>query len=229
MLTAPTMTHPSEHSAAGANPTIRLAIVEDNPTMRRLLAATFSQAADFEVCASFSSAEEAHDHTGWGEVDVVLVDLELPGMPGTNFISWLQRHHPLVRAVAYTAHDNEEVFFQAIRAGALGYVVKDGNLQELPNQLRSVKQGGAALSPRVAIMMVRAIGQPVQAKQLEPLSLREIELLKLFAAGLRYKEVGSALSISANTVHTHASRIYAKLDVSNRKEALRIARLAGLI
>lgn len=96
--------------------------------------------------------------------------------------------------------------------------MKDGNIRDLPGQVRAVHRGGAALSPPVAIMMIQSIGTPPGSLQVEPLSHREIELLKLFGEGMRYKEAAEALSISAHTVHTHASRIYAKLGVANRKQ-----------
>jgi DNA-binding NarL/FixJ family response regulator len=160
---------------------------------------------------------------------MLLADLELPGMSGVRFIGWLQSRHPRVQAVAYTGHNNEEVFFGALRAGAVGFILKEGAIHELPGQLRSIRRGGAVLSPPVAASLVRAMVGSPQGIQVEPLSQREIDLLRLFADGLRYKEAAEVLAISPNTVHAHASRIYAKLNVAKRQEAIRVARLVGLI
>ena len=201
---------------------IRLAIVEDEPILRNQLAHFFGELPDFSVVASCGSAEELLESLDCS-IQVALIDLGLPQLSGSDLILALKQRVPEIQCVAHTVFENPPKVFQALRAGAVGYLVKGCSLEELGNALRTLEQGGVPLTPRIARLLV----QQFQVEPNSSVSLREQEILGLLSQGHSYKQVGEQLFLSAHTVHTHVKNIYQKLGVTSRQQAVSEGRRFG--
>jgi DNA-binding NarL/FixJ family response regulator len=220
------MSHPpSSILGADAPPALtfplRLSIVEDDPTVRALLQDFLCDGTEFE-CVSVSDSMEAF----WKELDLMLppqlllLDLSLPGQGGLAALPQLLERLPNLRVLVQTMLDNADTVFQALRAGAGGYVVKSATpLAEYRQALLEVARGGTAMSPAVA-RKVLAFFTPSVQQQPELLSERETEVLQGLIDGLSEKLVAARLNISYATVHVHVRRIYKKLQVNSRGELL---------
>ena len=182
-------------------PPLRIAIVEDNDPLRDALVTVLAGDEGIKVVAAYADAETALRENNWSDTEVLLVDLELPGMKGVELIRRVHRDHPHIASAVHTVHEDRELVFHAIEAGAKGYVLKGIEPEALADQLRLLQRGEAPLSPPIAMMLMRALGPHSTIPQSEPLSVREIELLKLLSEGDRYKEVADKLNISPHTVH----------------------------
>jgi len=215
-------------------------IVEDEPAMQERLRYVLSTLGCDEnrisVTDSVTGARQLLDKQGYG---VVLVDIGLPDGSGVELIGWLQAHHPGVPAVVISAWRTEEIIFAALRAGAIGYLLKERDDIELGIALRSIEQGGAPIDPSIArhILAWLATHQPlpaeaaVQASGKAPAALtrRERKILELVSQGLSNRDMAESLSISRLTVECHTKNIYRKLAVSSRTEAVFEGRRHGLL
>ncbi|MFQ3608806.1 MAG: response regulator transcription factor [Chloroherpetonaceae bacterium] len=200
--------------------TIRVAIVEDTASYRKAIASMLDQADDFECVAKFSSAEEAINQMIDHKPDVVLMDIGLPKMSGIEAIKALKSMMPSIRILMLTVIDDSEKIFSALQAGASGYLLKDTPPEKLLEAIRDVHSGGSAMSSQVARRVIAYFQQPAPPEEALDLTTRERELLDYLAKGYTYKEIGNKLFISEHTVRTHIHRIYEKLHVRNRTEAL---------
>jgi DNA-binding NarL/FixJ family response regulator len=188
------------------------------------------------VTDSVAGARQLLDKQGYG---VVLVDIGLPDGSGVELIGWLQAHHPGVPAVVISAWRTEEIIFAALRAGAIGYLLKERDDIELGIALRSIEQGGAPIDPSIArhILAWLATHQPLPAeaavqtsgKAPAALTRRERKILELVSQGLSNRDMAESLSISRLTVECHTKNIYRKLAVSSRTEAVFEGRRHGLL
>ena len=203
---------------------IKIALVDDDERCRQILLQTLSQQADFEVTATCHDAEELLEQIQSHAPDVVLVDLGLPGMGGQQLIAQLKQSHPAVECIAHTVFEEAGTVLAALRAGAAGYLLKGCTPAELVRSLRTLSDGGAPLTAKIARTLIREV-QPSH----DPLSDREHEVLKALSDGYSYKEVAARLVVSSHTVHTHVKNIYEKLQVSGRRQALDKARQQGWI
>lgn len=201
---------------------IKIALVDDDERCRRSLVQTLSTAEDFEITAVCGDAEELLEKLEAHLPEVVLVDLGLPGMGGQELIGRLRDSHPAIECIAHTIFEEPGTVLAALRAGAAGYLLKGSTPTELLRSLRSLSEGGAPLTARIARLLIREV-QPSQ----DPLSDREHEVLKALSDGYSYKEVAAHLVVSSHTVHTHVKNIYEKLQVSGRRQALDKARQQG--
>ena len=202
----------------------KIAVIDDSPEVREALTEILSAALDFQVGAVAASAEEfLVQLQGYPELDVALVDLGLPGMSGAELIGELSRQRPEIACVAYTVYEDAASVFAALRAGAVGYLVKGESAVRLLSSLRCLDEGGAPLTPRVARMMLSEFQRETPC----PLSARELQVLSALADGKTYKETACELVISGHTVHTHVKNIYEKLQVEGRREAVDKARRHG--
>lgn len=208
---------------------IRLLIVEDDEGLLNSISRIMAMQPDIDVVGSYVSTEEAMETTDWSEVDVMLVDLSLPGVSGVDLIASATFQNPQLYSLVHTAHDDRESLFAALRAGAVGYVIKGMPVLETLEAVRAVSIGTPTLSPSVARYLIDEFRSRSSTKPDEALSSREIDLLHLSAQGLIYKEIGDRLSISSGTVHSHIKRIYRKLQVANREQALRRAQALGYL
>jgi DNA-binding NarL/FixJ family response regulator len=205
---------------------IRVAVVDDHPVVRQGLVAALEDEADFEVVGSAASAEEAFSLVERHLPDVVLLDLELPGINGVEAIPRLTELNPDGRVLVFTAYETDERVLGAIRSGAKGYLLKGATADEIARSVRIVAAGGSALAPRIAARLVDEFAGPRGAGRL---TAREREVLRLIAQGLPSKQVAQALNISERTVKFHVSSLLRKLGADNRAQAVALAAERGLL
>jgi DNA-binding NarL/FixJ family response regulator len=205
---------------------IRIVVVDDHPIVRQGLVATLDDESDFEVVGAVSSAEEAIPVVGRQAPDVVLLDLELPGISGVEAIPRLREASPETRALVFTAYDTDERVLSAVRAGAGGYLLKGAAVTEIAAAIRAVAAGGTALAPSAAAKLADAVRAPRGAG---PLTAREREVLRLIAEGLPGKQIATALGISERTVKFHTASLIRKLGADNRAQAVALAAQRGLL
>jgi len=214
----------------GAPDTIRVGIIEDLLEVREGLMALIDGAAGFQCSCGYRTMEEALAHLDLAAVDVILTDLGLPGMSGTEGIRILRERAPDVPILALTVYDDQDEVFDALCAGASGYLLKNTPPERLLESLREVAAGGAPMSPEVArrvIHLFREIRPPSRGTcHLTP---QETELLKLLVEGHHYKTAADVMGISVNTVSFHLKNVYAKLQVHSKSEAVARALRDGLV
>ena len=212
---------------------ISLLLVDDHALFREGLASLLSYQPDFTVVGEAASGEEAVERARELVPDVVLMDIDLPGIDGIEATRRIKRQLPEVRVVMLTVYDDHERLFQSIKAGAQGYLIKNIRSAELLDQLRGLARGEAAISRRMAARILEEFSRlERQAEILEPdggLSPREVQVLELVALRLSNKEIAARLSISEHTVKNHLKNILAKLQLSSRRQAAAYAVAHGLI
>ncbi len=211
----------------------RLMIVDDHALFRESLGNLLAYRGRFDVVGDTGTGEEAVRMAVDLEPDVVLMDINMPGMDGIEATRQIKALLPGARIVMLTVFDDQERLFEAVRAGAQGYLLKSIRSQELLEQLDGLSRGEAAISRRMAARILdefRALDQ--QAAISEPdggLSSREVQVLELVVDRLSNKEIAERLSISENTVKNHLKSILAKLQLSNRRQAAAYAMARGWI
>jgi DNA-binding NarL/FixJ family response regulator len=220
--------HPAEKDEATSalssakNFPTRVAIVEDNSTLRKYLTELINNTPGHQcVCAS-GSAEEALMEIPRHRPSVVLMDIHLPGESGIGCTARLREKMPELQVIMLTVYKDIKMIFQALKAGACGYVLKRADESEILKAIAEVRAGGAPMTSEVARMVVRAFaGTPATAaaSETDQLSTREMEILALVAEGCPNKEIAARLFISAGTVRTHLMHVYEKLHVHCRTEA----------
>jgi DNA-binding NarL/FixJ family response regulator len=200
---------------------INVAIVEDIDEIRFGLATLISGSPGFKCSGAYESAEEALAHIPKSKTDVVLMDIELPRMSGIECIVKLKQKMPSVQVMVLTVFEDEDKIFESLRAGACGYILKKTPPAKLLEAIEEIHRGGSPMSGGIARKVVQAFGQmgPVR-NELEALSPREQEILFFLAKGFRYQEIADKFFISVETVRTHLHRIYEKLHVRSRTEAV---------
>jgi DNA-binding NarL/FixJ family response regulator len=205
---------------------IRVLIVDDHPVVREGLMAVLEAIPDIRVVGTAQSAEEALTVMKIVRPDIVLLDLELPGMSGIEAIPRVIAGADHVRVIVLTAYDTEERVLGAIKAGAGGYLLKGAAAAEIVHAIRAVSQGGSYLTPRVAAqVMAQVSGRGRSAV----LSEREREVLRLIAQGQSNKQIGRQLSITERTVKFHVTSIFNKLGTDTRAQAIAVAARRGLL
>lgn len=205
---------------------IKVAVVEDNRKLRLELADMIMSQSGLECVGTHASGEEALKQLPTTKPDVVLMDIHLQGMSGIDCTRQLREALPDTQIVMLTMFDDSEKIFAALRSGASGYLLKRYAAAELLGAIEQAHQGGSPMTPQIARQVVKAFHDEEKAPKpkadadLEQLTDRERELLSLMANGKHYKEVGDALNISTDTVRSHIRRIYKKLHVHSRTEAV---------
>ena len=200
---------------------ITVSIVEDDRRVRESLSVLINGTESTRCISAYSGAEDALDDIVRRKPDVVLMDINLPGMSGIECVRRLKAQMPKLQILMLTMYEDDEKIFQSLVAGASGYLVKRTSPSELLNAIQEVHSGASPMSGKIARTVVEYFQkqQSVMAQQ-EPLSRREEEILNLLAKGYRYKEIADALAISFETVRTHLKNIYDKLHVHSRTEAV---------
>lgn len=199
---------------------LRLLLVDDHALFREGLIALLSYQDDFIVVGEAEDAESALTQARALKPDIVLMDVELPGEDGVTATRRLTMEMPTITVVMLTVHDDSQTLFEAIKAGAQGYLVKNARSRELLEQLRGLAQGEAAISRRMAARILEEIR--VQTEPLGPgeeLTTRELEVLELVAARLSNAEIAERLVISEHTVKNHMKSLLSKLHLHNRHQA----------
>lgn len=201
---------------------IRVSIVEDKAKVRHNLEKLIQVTPGFVCVSAYPDAETALADLPAVKPDVVLVDINLPGKNGVECVRQLKPRLPDTQVVMLTVYENTDLIFQALSAGATGYLLKQTPSAELLDAVRDVHHGGSPMSSHIARKVVASFQhQPsVAAEELSTLTAREQEVLDCLAKGFLYKEIADALSISYDTVHTHIRKIYEKLHVRSRTEAV---------
>jgi DNA-binding NarL/FixJ family response regulator len=204
---------------------IRLLIADDHPVVRDGLSGMFARDPDFEVLGEAGDGAEAIRLAQALTPDVILMDLRMPGMDGLTAITELARRGVAARVLVLTTYDTDSYVLPAIEAGATGYLLKDAPRDELLRAVRAAADGQAVLSPSVATRLMSRVREP----DAKPLSRRELEILRLVAAGTTNRDAAARLLISEATVKTHLLNIYAKLGVNDRAAAVAEAFHRGLL
>ena len=210
---------------------IRVVLVEDNPKTLELLCRVFNSAENIKLVGAYGTAEDALRGTDWMRVDVLLTDLDLPGLSGAQLIAVARGQAPELLALAHTVHEQREDLFQALRAGATGYLVKGTTAPVLLESIRAIFGGQTPISPAVAghLTAYFRAAESSSPDWEEVLTSRELEVLRLFTQGNTYDEIAHSMGVSRHTVHSHVRNIYGKLQVNSRKQALKQALARGYI
>ncbi|HTX21571.1 MAG TPA: response regulator transcription factor [Candidatus Aquilonibacter sp.] len=199
---------------------ITVSIVEDNDKLRETLARVLNRADGFRCVSQHASAEDALAELPAVKPDVVLMDINLPGMNGVECVRQLKKLRPEIQVMMLTVYEDTENIFNALAAGASGYMLKRTASKELLEAIREVQRGGSPMTAHIARLVVQSFQRPAADAPAENLSEREQQVLDLLSRGLMYKEIADKLQISYETVHTYIRRIYEKLQVRTRTEAV---------
>jgi DNA-binding NarL/FixJ family response regulator len=210
---------------------IRVILVDDHNLVRIGLKAYFSTLPDIQVVGEAATGEEAVRLAADLAPDVVLMDLIMPGMDGVEATRQVKKISPRTQVIVVTSYHEDEHIFPAIRAGALSYVLKDIDPDDLANAIRRANAGEAVINPRVAARLVKELhGQPQQAlNPFSELTGRELDVLRQIAAGKSNHEIAAALVISEKTVKSHITNILSKLHLADRTQAAVFAWQAGIV
>jgi DNA-binding NarL/FixJ family response regulator len=200
---------------------IKVSIVEDNDQLRATVARVLDRAEGFQCLGHYGSAEEALEDIPGQIPDVVLMDINLPGINGVECVRQLKQKLPQVQFLMLTVYEDTENIFNALAAGASGYMLKRTPRAELLAAIEEVKRGGSPMTAHIARKVVQSFQKGgVSSQPTENLSPREQEVLDCLSQGFLYKEIAEKLGISYETVHTYIRRIYEKLQVRTRTEAV---------
>jgi DNA-binding NarL/FixJ family response regulator len=205
---------------AGTTP-IKITIVEDDDWIRENLAGQIDLASGYRCISRYRTGEEAIQKLPGDAPDVVLMDINLPGMSGIECVRRLKALLPAINILMLTVYEESDQIFDSLRAGASGYLLKRSEATELLDAIAQVHQGGSPMSSLVARKVVQFFNRiDDAAPELQRLSPREKEILELLSRGSAYKEIGNRLSLSIHTVRMHIRGIYGKLQVHSRGEAV---------
>jgi len=202
-------------------PIIAVSIVEDHFPTRDAIQCILKGTPGYRFVSSHGDADDAAAHLPVNRVDVVLMDINLPGASGMECVRSLKRRRPEIHVIMFTVHDDNERIFQSLRAGANGYILKSSQPAEILEAIREVASGGAPMTPAVARRVLLHFHQnSVVTAELEQLTSREGEVLHHLSTGYTAKEIAANLHISFETVRNHIKSIYTKLQVNSRAEAV---------
>lgn len=198
---------------------LKVGIIEDTKDYRELLVMLFEGQKDIEVVFASDSAEAAMVMIKAGNLpEVCIVDIQLPGKSGIDFLNWKSRFFPGIFCVMCTAYDTDDKIFSALKAGAHGYLLKSTAPEDIIKGVKDMAGGGSPMSSEIARKVVTSFKSEPDYSY--GLSMRETEVVELLAKGLLYKEIAFQLAISVETVRRHCFNIYEKLHVENRTEAV---------
>lgn len=198
---------------------IRILIADDHAIVREGLRALFATEPDLQLVAEATDGVEAVNKARAMKPDVILLDMMMPRKDGLEAISDIMKENPQARILVLTSFAEDEKVFPAIKAGALGYLLKDSSPQELLQAVQNVYRGEASLHPTIARKLMRELSQPPSLpRTTDPLTEREVEVLRLVAQGLSNDDIAEKLVVSERTVRTHVSHILDKLHLANRTQ-----------
>jgi DNA-binding NarL/FixJ family response regulator len=200
---------------------IAVSIVDDNPGMRQSLAQILEKVPDMSCVSTHGSAADAIAHIPRYRPRVVLMDINMRGMSGIDAVARLKPTLPQCDFVMLTVHEDPDLIFRSLRAGATGYLLKTAPMSEIVAGVRDITQGGAAVSAVVAMRLIRHFNeQPKSTPEVEKLSAREYEIVDYLAKGLGNKQIADRMDLSAGTVRNYLRNVYRKLHVNTRTEAV---------
>lgn len=199
-----------------------IAIIEDDEKIRYYLAEQIQLNIDVKELRVFGDAETALKELIAEPVEIALFDVNLPGMSGIDCIRRLKMVHPKTQCMVLTVYDKPDTIFEALKAGAISYLLKTTPAEKILEAIAEVQQGGSPISSQIARKVIDAFAVKAKTNEyFQELSRREQEMLEQLSKGYRYKEIADKLFISLDTVRTHIRNIYEKLQVNSRAEALR--------
>lgn len=198
---------------------IRVALIEDLDNYRNAMQILLNGSTGFQCVAAWNNAEKAIKEFLTVEFDVALIDINLPGINGIEFVRFIRKEDPHALCMICTAYDEDEKVFKALEAGAHAYILKSMPPAKILDAIVELVEGGSPMSNEIARKVVMAFNKK-QDPQMLQLSARENEILTMLAQGLLYKEIAAKINISIETVKRHCFNIYQKLHVSNRSEAI---------
>lgn len=203
----------------------RVMIVEDDQEIRNSFTLIVNSSQKFMVVSAYGSCEDAIDNLNRDKPEIVLMDIELPGMNGIQGTKIIKDKNPYTDIIMVSVYEDSELVFEALKAGASGYITKSANYMELLAALEEIVKGGAPMSSRIARMVI----DNFHVNPNSPLTKRETEILQLISEGKTYTQISEELFISKETAKTHIKNIYSKLQVNSKSEAIAKANLEKLI
>ncbi|MBJ06272.1 MAG: DNA-binding response regulator [Verrucomicrobiaceae bacterium] len=200
---------------------IKVAVIEDTPALGKLVQRIVDSMDGIQTFGVWENAEDGLKAIENGGPDVVLMDISLPGMSGIEATARLKEKQPEVDVIMLTVFDDNDKIFDALQAGASGYLLKNASPDDLCRAIFDVRAGGAPMSAEIARLVVEAFHRPTSSESIQAfnLSKRETEIVQLVAKGMANKEIAADLTISVETVRVHLKHIYEKLHVRSRTEA----------
>ncbi len=204
----------------------KIVIYEDNYDLRESLAVLLRGTAGFEVLATFPNCKDIESQIKQLQPNVVLMDIDMPIKNGLEGLRIVHENYPAIDVIMLTVFESNEYIFDAIRAGAVGYLLKKSSPLEIINAIKEVQDGGSPMTPIIARKVLQFFPQIThieEKNETESLSEREIEVLKLLTKGFTYRMAAYELNISVETIRTYIKRIYAKLHVHSNTEAVAVA------
>lgn len=202
------------------NATPRIVLVEDDAQLLEGMSRFIASDPQVNVVAGFTSAEEFIKNLPAAQPDVVLMDIGLPGMSGIECVGKLKQQHPEIQFVMWTTFEDDEKIFEALRAGATGYLLKNSSLESILDAIADVRKGGSPMSSSIARKVIESFRPDKQILDKHNLTAREREILGWLGKGYRYKEIAAQLDINIETVRKHIRNMYEKLHVQSRTDAL---------
>jgi NarL family two-component system response regulator LiaR len=208
---------------------IRLLVVDDQTVVREGLAAILANYSDIEVVGQAEDGSQALKLAQQTQPDVILLDLVMPNMDGLTAIPKIKEVAPETRILVVTSFAENDRVYQAIKAGALGYILKDATREQLLQAVRDVAQGRASLQPSIAVRLIQEINHPSELLYTaDPLTRRELETIRLIARGMSNQEIAAELVVHERTIAKYVSSILNKLQLANRTQAALYALREGL-
>ena len=203
---------------------MNIVIVEDTKVVRIMLVALLDEQNGYKVVAAVESVEEALEYMAQNYVNLVILDLCLPGLSYDLAVKAIRTASPDVDILVFTVSEEDETVFSALKAGAAGYILKTATPVQIIAALDEIKAGGSPMSPSIARKVLREFQRPPADVELQamisPLSSRETQILDFLYQGFNFTQIADKLFISPHTVHTHIKKIYSKLHVNSRSQAI---------
>ena len=208
---------------------IRVLVVDDHPVVRRGIQSLLAEEPDIEVVGEAVNGKDALAKVDSLKPDVILMDLVMPEMGGIEAIQQITPKHPEARILVMTSFAADDKVFPSIKAGALGYLLKDSDPEDLIRMIRQVARGELSIHPTIARKVIQELNRPaLEPLTPSPLTEREVEILQLLAQGVENKDIAARLFVREATVRTHVSNILGKLQLANRVQATLYALHKGI-
>ncbi|RZL44198.1 MAG: response regulator transcription factor [Pedobacter sp.] len=200
---------------------LTLCIVEDDSITSEAISNILNNLPNYTLAGIYSNAEDYINDFLFVKPDITLMDITLPGITGIQATAKIKQTYPFAKIIMLTNHEENEELFNALKAGADGYVLKKESFEKLPDALDTLKEGGAALTPLIAKKIMDYFNKMEHHSEINTLTDKEKIVLKLIADGLLYKEIADAMNLSLDSIKKYASSIYQKLHVRTRSEAIK--------
>lgn len=208
--------------------TIRLMLVEDDVLQLEQLKAVIASIPELTLTGAYTDAKVALEALDDIRPDVLLSDIGLPGMSGLQLMRRAKEKIPSLDIIALTVHEDAATVFEAIKAGASGYLLKTSSVTELVNAIFDTEEGGSRMTPKIARMVIMYMQGEAADAALQP-TVREVEILRKVEIGRTYKEIADEIGLSVHTVNSHVKRVFGKLHARNKQEAVFFAKKRGIL